>query len=95
MQLRGGARAISVALLLEFLSLATALAHDGHNSMGEEAGNVGPSPVAGLGPSISLVSSSAQTSLPSYFGYSAGSGFLYAHVFFMVLGWMFLLPVGA
>ena len=95
MQLRSGTKAISVALLLEFLSLATALAHDDHNSMGEEMGDVAPSPIASLGSGISLLSSSVQTSPPSYFGYSAGSGFLYAHVFFMVLGWMFLLPVGA
>ncbi|KAI9773462.1 MAG: hypothetical protein M1840_007679 [Geoglossum simile] len=91
MQLRSGTKAISVALLL---SLATALAHDDHNSMEEEMGNVALSPIAGLRPSISLLSSPGQTSPPSYFGYSAGSGFLYAHVFFMVLGWMFLLPIG-
>ncbi|KAI9787725.1 MAG: hypothetical protein M1839_000256 [Geoglossum umbratile] len=53
------------------------------------------SPTAGLNkPNVSLLPNPAQTPSPSYFGLSTGSGLLYAHVFFMVLGWMFLLPIG-
>jgi hypothetical protein len=92
MQLHSGTRATSVALLLESLFLAVAFASDDHSNMAEEMDSMGSSPTAGLNrPAISL---SLQTTPPSYFGYPTGSGFLYAHVFLMVIGWMFLLPVG-
>jgi hypothetical protein len=85
-----------VTLLLEFLFLAaTAFAHDDHSNVAAEMGGIGPTSTAGLGrPVISPLSSTVQTPPPSYFGHSTGSGFLYTHVFLMVLGWMSILPVG-
>ncbi|KAH0544008.1 hypothetical protein FGG08_001776 [Glutinoglossum americanum] len=95
MQLRSVTKLTSAALLLEFLFLAAAFAHDGHSNMEEDMDKIGPSPSAGLSrPAASVSPNAVQTNHPSYFGYSAGSGFIYAHAFFMVLGWMFLLPVG-
>lgn len=48
---------------------------------------------------VSVPATSTQPSLSSdrpqsYFGYSTNTGLIYAHIAFMVVSWMFVLPLG-
>jgi len=76
---------LAVVVLLGFASAAGAHGHDGDTNM-EMAG---PSR-----PTIATASDNSDAGPQSYFQYGEHSGLLIAHILLMILGWMFILPIG-
>ena len=74
--------------LLSFLPKAIAHGHDDTMNPNLD-GAAHTSAAASLPTSIG-----ATESLDSYFQYGEHSGFMFAHIVLMTLGWVFLLPVG-
>lgn len=82
----------SAALLLQFIGFAAAHGHDSHSEMGSRNGTM-------LDLSLNKTTTTSEDAndpwnLPSYSGLDANSGFLLAHIVFMVAAWLFLLPIG-
>jgi hypothetical protein len=76
---------LAVVVLLGFASAASAHGHDGDMNM--EMGE--PSR-----PTIATTSDAPDAGPQSYFQYGEHSGLLMAHILLMILGWMFILPIG-
>jgi Domain of unknown function (DUF2427) len=76
------------ASLLQVTTFVVAHGHDSHGEMGMEMGQKSNATM-----SIS-VDPNDPWYLPSYSGLQAHSGFIMAHIAFMVAAWFFLLPIG-
>jgi hypothetical protein len=76
---------LAVVALLGFASITDAHGDDGDMNM--EMGE--PSR-----PTIATTSGALDAGPQSYFQYGEHSGLLVAHILLMILGWMFILPIG-
>ena len=79
---------IFATLLLQSATLAAAHRHDLHSETGMDMGSTSNLSTAGS------VDANDPWLLPSYSGLEAHSGLLLAHIAFMVVAWIFLLPIG-
>lgn len=77
----------SALLLLAITPVVLAHGHDDH--VGETA-NMGPASSSMSAASMNLSSASPQ----SYFIYPALRGLMLGHIFFMIVAWFFVLPIG-
>ncbi|KZF18899.1 hypothetical protein L228DRAFT_234927 [Xylona heveae TC161] len=82
---------ISTAItLLCHLPSATAHGHDSFEDDGNAVSSISPTR-----PVISMSAAPSATNVAqSYFQLSSHSNLIYAHIFLMILGWVFILPIG-
>lgn len=79
----------TAALLLEVIPLVVAHGHDATPAMAMGGAHSGQSHAAAMN-----VTMDEYVAPPSYFRHPECAGWMYAHIAFMAVGWVFVLPLG-
>lgn len=90
-------RHIYVLVLITVLvgkALTAAHGHDESVDMAREMGASASASPEALRPVIAAPTETNHDEIRSYFALNSNCGLIYAHIVFMTLGWVFVLPIG-